>query len=124
MVHVHVNRNNFPPRFETDRYQETLLETQALGVPFVRVGARDQDNKRPYNELRYSMQGDTGVIVYFMIDEESGDIALKKSLMDDPDRREDYNVSITITSELIIIHSYLELISDSNYGFLYVYYAS
>jgi hypothetical protein len=93
VVNVHVNRNNFQPNFETDQYQETLLETQALGVPFVRISARDQDNKRPYNELQYDMLGEPGVILYFMIDKASGDIALKKSLMDDPDRREQYQVS-------------------------------
>ena len=94
VVYVHVNRNNYQPRFETVQYKETLLETQALGLAFVRVSARDQDNKRPYNELRYTLKGDVGIIQYFMIDEKSGDISLKKSFMDDPDKRDVYDVSI------------------------------
>ena len=42
--------------------------------------------------MRYRLLGDAAVLVYFMIDEENGDVSLKKSLMDDPDRREDYQV--------------------------------
>ena len=47
----------------------------------------------PYNRVEYTILGEEGIIQYFMIDPVSGDVALKKSLMDDPDRRESYTVS-------------------------------
>ncbi len=48
IVHVHVNRNNFAPRFDRSDYRETILETQALGVPITVVTAQDQDEKVQY----------------------------------------------------------------------------
>ena len=93
VLYVHVNRNNFPPRFETRQYRQTVLETQALGIPFIRVQALDQDTRTPYNVLVYSLLGDPAITEYFMVDEDSGDIALKKSLMDDPQGQGEYNVS-------------------------------
>ena len=45
LVHVHVNRNQFAPRFEKGDYKANILETQTLGVPFVKVVAKDQDTR-------------------------------------------------------------------------------
>lgn len=45
LVLVHVNRNMFAPKFDQDRYEKEVLETQALGVPFTKVQARDEDQK-------------------------------------------------------------------------------
>lgn len=45
VVNVHVNRNQFPPRFETESYTPKILEIQSLGVPFIRAQAKDQDSK-------------------------------------------------------------------------------
>ena len=51
----------------------------------------------PYNELTYAIDsegGEADVLQYFMVDAESGDVALKKSVMDDPDERDNYFVSL------------------------------
>ncbi len=45
LLHVHVNRNMYAPKFDNTNYEKTVLETQALGLPFIKVTARDQDNK-------------------------------------------------------------------------------
>ena len=48
----------------------------------------------PYNQVRYSLIGESGVIQFFQIDYETGDISLKKSLLDDPNTRGNYRVCI------------------------------
>ena len=48
----------------------------------------------PYKDLRYLMMGESGIIQYFMVDELTGDVSLKKSVMEDPNGRTGYNVSI------------------------------
>ena len=45
LVHIHVNRNEFAPKFDTKEYKRTILETQPLGIPFTKISARDQDSK-------------------------------------------------------------------------------
>ncbi len=45
LVNVNVNRNLNAPRFETANYEQTVLETQPLGVAFVRVQAKDNDQR-------------------------------------------------------------------------------
>ncbi len=45
LVYVNVNRNLNAPRFNQGNYQQTVLETQPLGVPFVRVQAQDSDQR-------------------------------------------------------------------------------
>lgn len=63
--------------------------------------------QRPYNQVQYRLLGDAGVLVYFMIDEENGDVSLKKSLMDDPNKREDYTVCCNTCYFVIASHSKL-----------------
>ena len=75
-------------------WRETLLETRTIGESFLRVTAQDADRKQPYNDLRYAIEADPAVVGYIMIDEVTGDVALRKSLMEDPDRRVIYDVSI------------------------------
>ncbi len=45
LVNVNVNRNLNAPRFENANYQQTVLETQPLGVAFVQVQAKDTDQR-------------------------------------------------------------------------------
>ena len=44
--------------------------------------------------MRYLLLGEAAITQYFMIDSESGEVSLRKSLMDDPNNRESYGVSI------------------------------
>ncbi len=46
----------------------------------------------PYNNVRYMLLGEAAITQYFMIDAESGEVSLRKSLMDDPNNRESYGV--------------------------------
>ena len=43
--------------------------------------------------MRYVLLGEPAITQYFMIDAESGEVSLRKSLMDDPNNRESYGVS-------------------------------
>lgn len=45
IIQVNVNRNNFAPSFGITSYPVTILETNALGTPIVRVVATDMDTK-------------------------------------------------------------------------------
>lgn len=46
----------------------------------------------PHNEISYSLAGDSTALEYFMVDETTGYISLKKSVALDPQRRTQYNV--------------------------------
>ena len=94
LVHVHVNRNLHAPVFEGANYRPEILDTQALGVPVVRVSAMDADVRAPYNRMRYSFAGDDPALDYVMIDSATGDISLKKSVQLDPAFTEIYFVSL------------------------------
>ena len=45
VVTVNVNRNLKTPKMTQSKYSAQLLETQDLGVPFMQVNARDEDQK-------------------------------------------------------------------------------
>ena len=51
----------------------------------------------PYNQVKYTMLGEVGTIQYFMVETKTGQIALKKSLMDDPNKKERYEVKSLFT---------------------------
>lgn len=51
IVTVNVNRNNYAPRFDVTNFQQTLLETQALAVPFTRATGADNDSKVQYASM-------------------------------------------------------------------------
>ena len=44
-VSVEVSRNRFAPDFQPNSYQETILETQKYGEPFLTVNANDGDTR-------------------------------------------------------------------------------
>ena len=44
--------------------------------------------------MRYVLLGEPAITQYFMIDTESGEVSLRKSLMDDPNNRESYGVCV------------------------------
>jgi len=45
VVKVNVDRNLNTPHMTKDEYLVNILETQHLGVPFIQVGATDDDQK-------------------------------------------------------------------------------
>lgn len=93
---VNMLRNLRTPTFGNGTFQATILETQAIGRPILRVRARDADRKPPHNRVTYELQNE-----YFTIDDE-GRISLKRSLLEDG--TEEYRVS---NSQLV--HVCLEL---------------
>ncbi|KAL3878042.1 hypothetical protein ACJMK2_035678, partial [Sinanodonta woodiana] len=80
IVTVNIRRNLDIPRFNPVEYTRTILETQALGVPIVRLTATDSDTTAPYNVVNYVLEGDTATLGYFILDTGTGDISLKKSV--------------------------------------------
>ena len=121
---VNVQRNLNAPVFSDSDYRvDNIIEIQPLGEVLLTVRANDLDTKvlenlqmniviyiyiyiyysllpiyalfqRPYNDVRYSLIGASNNLQYFMLDSRTGAIALKKSLTDDPDKRESYSVSV------------------------------
>ena len=57
--------------------------------------------------MRYVLLGEPAITQYFMIDAESGEVSLRKSLMDDPNNRESYGVS-TVPIKIDIIHFHVK----------------
>lgn len=49
VVLVNVDRNLNAPQMSQDQYGAQILETQALGVPFLQVGAKDDDEQVTFN---------------------------------------------------------------------------
>ncbi len=74
---VSMLRNLFPPEFGNGTYAATILETQAIGEPILRVEAQDRDQKPPHNRVTYVLQNP-----YFTVNDE-GRISLKRSLLED-----------------------------------------
>lgn len=52
-VVVYVNRNLFAPSFAPTQYSRTILDTEAVGVPLVKVTALDADTTVSY-ECKYT----------------------------------------------------------------------
>ncbi len=59
----------------------------SLGEPIVTVSAKDGDRIAPHNATRYSLRSDQSSARFFMIDEVTGVISLKQSLLDGTDER-------------------------------------
>lgn len=49
VVLVNVDRNLNVPQMSQDQYGTKILETQALGVPFLQVAAKDDDEQVRFN---------------------------------------------------------------------------
>ena len=56
----------------------------------------------PHKDVQYTMVGDTTAQEYFMVDENTGHISLKKSVVLDPERRTAYTVSWVLINSSII----------------------
>ncbi len=83
IVYVTVVRNFFAPQWDQTNYEIRIQETQAMGIPFTKVSAKDQDRAAPNNRFFYEAVGDTKALQYFEVDEASGDVSVRKSLLTD-----------------------------------------
>ena len=67
-----------------------------MGVVVADVNATDRDTKSPYNQIRYTITGSNKAREFFLIDEISGEISIKKPLSEDDPNVNSYTVSIPI----------------------------
>ncbi|KAK3089813.1 hypothetical protein FSP39_006721 [Pinctada imbricata] len=79
-VTVTVNRNLFAPIFSPSSYSRTILDTQDPGVQILRLTANDADTTSPHNLVRYTLSGDANILTYFMVDDVTGDVSLRRSV--------------------------------------------
>ena len=78
-VQITVRRNLNSPDFSPSRYEITLPENQPLGEVVGMVTAVDSDLSEPHKVVRYSLEDEEGGV--FMVDAETGELALKNSLL-------------------------------------------
>ncbi|XP_076458559.1 protocadherin Fat 1-like [Babylonia areolata] len=86
LLSINVRRNLAAPVFVQNSYETTILETQSLGVNILRVSATDADTKRPHNVTQYYISNDNSNSLgeeYFLIDAVTGEIYLRKSVLND-----------------------------------------
>ncbi|GFN78435.1 protocadherin fat 4, partial [Plakobranchus ocellatus] len=95
LAFITVIRNLFRPVFQQQNYEETILETRAIGTSVVRVVATDQDSRAPFNTVRYSLQ-DTNQLSsnYFQIDSVTGIISIRAPLTGDLNRLNSYQFNV------------------------------
>ena len=86
---VNMLRNENEPKFSRSDYQQTILETLAIGSPVVKVRAEDADQKAPHNVVTYELDH-----TFFGINQNDGTISVKRSLLGDGS--EEYRVIIYI----------------------------
>ncbi|KAL5018742.1 hypothetical protein ScPMuIL_004464 [Solemya velum] len=92
-----VERNLFNPVFSPRFYNETIEETRILGDPILRVTATDDDNKSPYNTVRYVMDQSVASTIareYFFVDLITGDVMLKVPLTRDIGKSNVYTFTV------------------------------
>ena len=81
------------PRFDPEQYQTEIQDNEPLSSSFAQVRAVDEDVQEPHSLVKYAMIGDSTAMEYFMVDDETGFISLKKSVVLDRDKRTEYDVS-------------------------------
>ena len=52
--------------------------------------------QKPHNEVIFELVGDETALQYFMVDDVSGEVSLRKSLVVDPEHRTQYNVGLAV----------------------------
>ena len=91
-VTVRVYRNLNSPKFDQDRYLPNYIDRDVgTGHVVHNVIARDSDVRDPYNQVRYSIIGDSKARTYFEINEETGTVTVARDLNEDDS--EEYLVS-------------------------------
>jgi protocadherin Fat 4 len=77
-ITILVQRNANEPKFENDQYRVTVSAKATLGEPFIRVNATDGDG----DVIKYTLIGDNTAQSFFYINPTTGEVSLKKSLLD------------------------------------------
>ena len=91
-VQINVQRNLFAPKFQPQRIDRDILETHPLGEAIANVNATDQDTKAPHNVIRYEITGSENSKEFFLINEMTGEIYIKKPLSEDKASVSSYTV--------------------------------
>lgn len=91
IVKVTVNRNLNAPKFDNVAVEVNILYSQELGSKITTVKATDEDLQPPHNTVRYYLIGDTLAQQFFMVNDVTGDVAVRKDLAGDSNTR--YTVS-------------------------------
>ena len=100
IVKVTVNRNLNAPKFVDGGIEVNILYSQELGSKIAQVQATDDDQQAPHNTVRYYLVGDTLAQQYFMVNEMTGEVAVRKDLAADSNTR--YTVSLFCLSLITI----------------------
>ena len=96
---VTVARNLADPVFNPSFYQETILDTTALGTVITQVTATDADGNPPHNTVRYTYRGATNAAAnLFFVNTITGEISLARALTSDPSTTS-YELFVTAVDE-------------------------
>ncbi len=98
VVKVTVNRNLNAPKFTQASLSKDILYAQELGTMIVKVAATDADEQEPHNQVRYYLIGDTLAQQYFMVNDVSGEVTVRKDLAADS------NTRYTVSSLIIMVY--------------------
>ncbi|XP_046579033.1 protocadherin Fat 4-like [Haliotis rubra] len=98
VVTITVNRNLAAPVFQALAYNITILETQNLGDTIVTARATDSDLMSPNNAIVYSGVGTARALEYFYINVVTGDISVRRSLIDDTTANND-KYTLTVAAQ-------------------------
>ena len=93
-VVVTVQRNLFAPKFEPQRIDRDILETQPLGVAIADCNATDRDTKSPHNDVRYTIAGSENAGEFFLINEMTGEVYIKRPLSEDNPETNSYTIVV------------------------------
>nr|XP_034314273.1 protocadherin-like wing polarity protein stan [Crassostrea gigas] len=84
----------------TGQYSRRILETQTVSLPLVTVLATDGDQFAPNNQLRYFIVGsNTTITDFFMVNEDSGAVMLRRSMLDYPNTATTFTVNFQVSAE-------------------------
>ncbi len=78
---VAVRRNLNDPRFSQGEWTESILETHDLTTPIVTVQATDDDDRAPFNDIRYEIESNSQYRDRFILDARTGQLFLRRSLV-------------------------------------------
>ena len=90
-----MDRNKNAPRFvEAEKYSKTILETLGGGNEVLRVIVRDEDTKKPFNDIVLRSIGDDSATTFFEVTQE-GQVKVRSNANLASDKETQYTVSNT-----------------------------
>ncbi|XP_046561621.1 protocadherin Fat 4-like [Haliotis rubra] len=95
-VTVKVNRNPEPPTPTTQTLEASILETKRTGSSVLMVSAVDPDKTAVHYDL-VDTRADQQSSQYFMVDDNTGSVMIRRSLTLDPARNTTYNFGVRVT---------------------------